>query len=1072
MMVGVNGASYTWSIVDSGSGEELYTGGPYPGWSTVEPTWRRGLDVWSKETWSGRYNYDNTVVNEACCLPPGRYQLTCQDALGEGWSVTESEQQLGSFIAIGLAVFCNDFTSGRSYQVDFVVNENGVVDVASEPTSDKVMLEHLPSFSLPVPVTCHARALNELAGETVNAQLTQDVTVMPSGHSPFAELPVGSLYRPEAWWSFNLSQVVWVSTARTLCVFVWFMHVLMSGHLMTLASKKQLTDDVGFTRTDKRNLYEWIGQTMLFGYMSYRLHMTRLGPLVERVTALLSSIEWLISDETEYFGTLRRLRMIKAIGAPPMMVLPYKTLLQLGRIPRSTEGYTVDAELLLKQGGRQGINTTEETGTVEFSGGGTGWELATGNAAEDQSLQIVFVSHRWLSDNHPDDADHTKAKAVIAFCQWFRAQWGVAEVAIWIDYSSVDQDDTAKGITTLPLYIAAARNIVCYETDDYEVRSWCRLERCLSYAFCFNGKQPFTIRGGFTNVQQRPRIEVRLLSNPSGSDSKLTDQKDRVTIDGLSAAAVASSAFTFRAWLVKEAGSIFLSRRVGRTIYGILMIMFMVGFWPSLFLDILSGVLSDNPMSALVALSSAGTVFGSAFWLTVLLYYYKTLAPLTRAPPSLGASEVETRTLSPKLVPQAALAVLFDKYATGVLNTMNENGQRTREQTMSKEDYTRFLHGIGYAEQFDRSVRGRHRGRVTLTYLAIIFVAFTFSMGPIPWCQISCNLWIVFVAPFWFVGGVFAPCLIFYYPRDWLAYGSNYFKAEGCTNKMWRAHVEHLHEVRLTFAGKERRLDMLCDAGLTFKQFKRWYTRFSRSLIHDYAAAFRNERGHGDGDLEIVRRMFEQQLSQEDVCAICFDQLDPDRAQGAHQPKTISCGHTFHHGCFLLLRKAPGEAANKCPVCRQHLEDDELTRVQDNHDVVIDTNPMHGASIESLERVPNTSGGRQQRNQRAPQRSSSEQEEEEDSSSWEEETTSGEEESSSEEEGEEEDDEENEDEPGYVALQAALAASEREADAAVAKAKALQAKIHEQQKTQEQQQHRPGDRLTPVQTSHSVEDLI
>jgi hypothetical protein len=121
-------------------------------------------------------------------------------------------------------------------------------------------------------------------------------------------------------------------------------------------------------------------------------------------------------------------------------------------------------------------------------------------------LRIVFVSHRWLGANglHPDDAAGTKAKALLQFGQWLSGQRGVGEVAFWIDYTSIDQDNTGDGLAALPLYMATSRCIVCYETDDFERRAWCRLERLMAVSVSGNGHEPYVIRAG--KLRERFRL--------------------------------------------------------------------------------------------------------------------------------------------------------------------------------------------------------------------------------------------------------------------------------------------------------------------------------------------------------------------------------------------------------------------------------------------------------------------------------------------------------------------------------------------------------------------------------------
>ncbi|KAG8458276.1 hypothetical protein KFE25_001568 [Diacronema lutheri] len=114
---------------------------------------------------------------------------------------------------------------------------------------------------------------------------------------------------------------------------------------------------------------------------------------------------------------------------------------------------------------------------------------------------IIFISHRWWRTDaqRPDDDEHTKYHLITEGVRKLMAKHAIAEsqVAIWIDYSCIDQDDTAQqrlGISSLITYAArssfvlipvepteeamsalhAARHPI--DLIDYGERAWCRCE--------------------------------------------------------------------------------------------------------------------------------------------------------------------------------------------------------------------------------------------------------------------------------------------------------------------------------------------------------------------------------------------------------------------------------------------------------------------------------------------------------------------------------------------------------------------------------------------------------------------
>jgi hypothetical protein len=822
---------------------------------------------------------------QECCLPPGDYILNCftSSATG-GWGP-------GEYLRMGGRDRCTRFENGES-TLKFRVGPGGIPAHADAGSM-------LPSLSSVW--HCHNRAAH--AGDTYDGNddvvhtdhdATFDDIERHVELTPSNMLPLGSTFRPPPWYSFGLTAAQWVSYVRLLCTCVLLTHCIFAFRISRLTPAARGEPDSSDETSDEDNLRAWVIQSLLFGYLGYRLHRFHLGSLQSRVTALMRSPEWLISDETEYIGALRRLRMIKSIGAPPMTVLPLETLVKVGRIPRSDEGYTVDAEQLMKKAGRKGITPDDPKDESMLDEQGQDRLNLTGQPIRARSLRfglhIVFVSHRWLSVDHPDDAACTKARALIEFGQWLGGGLGIGQIAFWIDFSSVDQTkDIEQGTTALPLYLSTARNIVCYETEDYDQRSWCRLERVMAYAFSFNGKQPFTIKRGFANARQKPRIEVRLLADPLSADSCLTVAADQSIISALSSFSTQSTAFTFHSWTLKELAGLYLSRRPLPIIGGSLMIAFMVLFWPWVILNLVQ-ITSVAGMALL----------GGSFWIGLATFYYRTASPFVRPSPRLGASEVEVRTLSPKLNPQAAMQRLFSKYADGEANAR-----------ISQDAYAQFLTDVQYGHGHDKTVEGRKIGRITMLYVAFCFVLFTVALSPIVW-ESMMEFWMVWVMPWWVIAGMIIPMMYIKYPKDVCPFGSAYFNKNRCDSKLWMAHCRHLHPVKTSIFAKSE-LTILMKAGLDLKQFKRWYVRFNRSLIEDYSLCFQLDK-------HVVSELFTREISEEDCCAICFDPLDMDGVASRTPQKLPTCGHSFHKGCLALMSKTTQEIKSNCPVCRQPFE--------------------------------------------------------------------------------------------------------------------------------------------------------
>jgi len=225
----------------------------------------------------------------------------------------------------------------------------------------------------------------------------------------------------------------------------------------------------------------------------------------------------------EGFDRRPLIRCANAIG-PKMLLLDWRNLEKLGRLPHFAEGVAEDAIAAID---RVGANIAE----------------------------IFMLSHRWLRPSvdqnlsNPDDSNFSKARALLEFSKW-RRDWGkrehslVPEVFYWVDYSCFDQGDFRNNLVMLPLWVASCERILRFEVDDYHARAWCRLEILLSHTFAFADHQT-AIGPGFRasschdgvrerSILQRP-IEGTMTDNNDYDHivelEKFTIQYDPVTTD-------------------------------------------------------------------------------------------------------------------------------------------------------------------------------------------------------------------------------------------------------------------------------------------------------------------------------------------------------------------------------------------------------------------------------------------------------------------------------------------------------------------------------------------------------------
>jgi hypothetical protein len=166
----------------------------------------------------------------------------------------------------------------------------------------------------------------------------------------------------------------------------------------------------------------------------------------------LLDVEWPKLKNSSLLNTWQdRDNLMRSIG-PEMVLVDPETILTLGRIPHSAEGKTISMK--------------------------TAAERAN---AEDKRFFIEMFSHRWHSPYAPDDRFHNKARVL---CEWatYRKSMNF-RTFFWIDHACINQSDIAPGVTMLPLYVSCCNNILCYDTEEYEPRAWCRVERLMFTAF-------------------------------------------------------------------------------------------------------------------------------------------------------------------------------------------------------------------------------------------------------------------------------------------------------------------------------------------------------------------------------------------------------------------------------------------------------------------------------------------------------------------------------------------------------------------------------------------------------------
>ena len=220
--------------------------------------------------------------------------------------------------------------------------------------------------------------------------------------------------------------------------------------------------------------------------------------------------------------------MIEDAGLPRMRVLSQRKLKELGRIPRSNEDKQEDALDAVIRCGADSLENSPKAIIFFYSHRWKrgNWceelqkDMAWGSAEREQAMKEGKIF------GDPDDAEHSKAKALIAYGEWFKrarldqnfpmvdlSDDDDLEIFWWIDWCCTDQDkllpkrsadepgrDARPDIAALPAYAAVSAGIVAAWTPEYPTRPWCRAELLLAYAF--TGKSVLVVPWG-VNPQAR-----------------------------------------------------------------------------------------------------------------------------------------------------------------------------------------------------------------------------------------------------------------------------------------------------------------------------------------------------------------------------------------------------------------------------------------------------------------------------------------------------------------------------------------------------------------------------------------
>mmetsp|Transcript_28599 Transcript_28599/g.72016 ORF Transcript_28599/g.72016 Transcript_28599/m.72016 type:complete len:353 (+) Transcript_28599:339-1397(+) len=268
---------------------------------------------------------------------------------------------------------------------------------------------------------------------------------------------------------------------------------------------------------------------------------------------LLNSSKYQRADGGLFDGLVQKLRMIEEAGMPPMKVVRASVIAELGRIPRSTEGYAVSARTEVERLGPDLINFP--MGPIFFFSHRwerPDWCEAVGKDLEYGSAERKAAMAAGHPVGDPDLDDRAKAKALVEWCKYLKSKRNqhptvsedFQEVLFFIDWPCVDQENPMPEIVALPAYVSACTGIVAYITPEYQERAWCRVELLMAYAFGPDGTSVEKLERGFTHRPEATGIKVKAETLLDPMVGKLTNEGERDIIRKLKKCAMGSTAYT------------------------------------------------------------------------------------------------------------------------------------------------------------------------------------------------------------------------------------------------------------------------------------------------------------------------------------------------------------------------------------------------------------------------------------------------------------------------------------------------------------------------------------------------
>ncbi|KAK4497900.1 hypothetical protein PRZ48_010555 [Zasmidium cellare] len=161
-------------------------------------------------------------------------------------------------------------------------------------------------------------------------------------------------------------------------------------------------------------------------------------------------------------------------------------------------------------------------------------------SANDASTQhIVFISYRWVNPDpwarYPDNAENKQYHRILhALSEYLKINPSInpTNLAIWIDFACINQDDPMPGISALPFIIAQCDALISLVDEEYHSRAWCSVEVMMVQALreAYGVHQWFEDRDGEGGLR---RGSGELRTEPGGKKLGVEGDRERslVAID-------------------------------------------------------------------------------------------------------------------------------------------------------------------------------------------------------------------------------------------------------------------------------------------------------------------------------------------------------------------------------------------------------------------------------------------------------------------------------------------------------------------------------------------------------------